>query len=84
LKVTTWFTLFFIPVIPYKRRYLLACPVCGFAYILPKHEFMTLADGAYYEAPVQPDAVKYAGKTATQIAFLKQMEEHRMKQQNSD
>lgn len=28
LRITTWFTLFFIPVIPYERKYFLMCPVC--------------------------------------------------------
>lgn len=27
-KVRTYFSLFFIPLIPYKTQYLLACPVC--------------------------------------------------------
>jgi hypothetical protein len=27
-KITTWFTLFFIPVIPYENKYFLFCPVC--------------------------------------------------------
>ncbi|GHT93979.1 hypothetical protein FACS1894122_10100 [Alphaproteobacteria bacterium] len=29
VKVTTWFSLFFIPTIPIKRRYYLKCPICG-------------------------------------------------------
>lgn len=28
LRITEWFTLFFIPIIPYQRKYLLICPVC--------------------------------------------------------
>jgi hypothetical protein len=27
--VTRWFTLFFIPVIPFGRRRMLLCPICG-------------------------------------------------------
>lgn len=27
-RITTWFTLFFIPVIPYSIKYFLSCPVC--------------------------------------------------------
>lgn len=30
IRRTTWFTLFFIPVIPYKTEWLLLCPVCKF------------------------------------------------------
>ena len=29
IRVTAWFTLFFIPVIPYSVKYLLVCPVCN-------------------------------------------------------
>jgi len=29
IKVTRWFTLFFIPVIPYESRYVAMCPVCS-------------------------------------------------------
>lgn len=28
ISVTTWFTLFFIPVIPYKKEWFCSCPVC--------------------------------------------------------
>jgi hypothetical protein len=28
LHVSTWFTLFFIPVIPYSRKQFLVCPIC--------------------------------------------------------
>ncbi|MCK4744799.1 zinc-ribbon domain-containing protein [Candidatus Parcubacteria bacterium] len=28
IKTTTWFTLFFIPIIPYNVRHLLICPIC--------------------------------------------------------
>jgi hypothetical protein len=34
LRIRTWFTLFFIPVIPYRTRYVTMCPVC-------KHEVKT-------------------------------------------
>jgi hypothetical protein len=27
-RYTTWFTLFFIPVIPYSATYFLSCPIC--------------------------------------------------------
>lgn len=27
-RISTWFTLFFIPVIPYEWKYFLMCPVC--------------------------------------------------------
>lgn len=33
-KIRDWFTLFFIPVIPYRKQYWLSCPVCGAGYEL--------------------------------------------------
>ncbi|HEV7449468.1 MAG TPA: zinc-ribbon domain-containing protein [Candidatus Paceibacterota bacterium] len=30
VRRTTWFTLFFIPVIPYKTEWLLLCPICKY------------------------------------------------------
>jgi|LSQX01.3.fsa_nt_gb hypothetical protein len=35
----TWFTLFFIPVIPYSTEYLLLCPVCKYGVKLEKERF---------------------------------------------
>ena len=100
VRVTVWFTLFFIPLVPYKKEYLITCPVCGgmritkdeFEHILASglsegqpgndgqayqnHPQLPLQDqlqsGGQYQPP-QPD--KYAGKTETQIQYLKQMEE---------
>ena len=33
-RVMTWFTLFFIPVIPYETKYFLSCPVCKYGITL--------------------------------------------------
>jgi hypothetical protein len=30
LRMRTWFTLFFIPIIPYKTRNVSVCPVCAY------------------------------------------------------
>lgn len=35
----TWFTLFFIPVIPYSTEYLMLCPVCKYGVKLEKDRF---------------------------------------------
>ena len=82
MKLTTWFTFFFIPIIPYRRQYLLVCPICGLAQQLTKAEFNSLVEtAANNQAPssaqvidLMSDDMKYAGKTPTQIAFLKHME----------
>jgi hypothetical protein len=36
LQLTTWFTLFFLPVIPYKRARVLICPICRWSRDVPK------------------------------------------------
>ncbi len=35
----TWFTLFFIPVIPYSTEYLMLCPICKYGVKLEKVKF---------------------------------------------
>jgi hypothetical protein len=35
LVVTRWFTLFFLPVIPFGRRRLLVCPICSWQREVP-------------------------------------------------
>lgn len=100
LKVTTWFTLFFIPLIPYSKKYFITCPICGGGAEISRYEYdeMSRAAGAGqgYAAPgvqydsghasepteeqkaeiaARQEAMKYHGKTETQIAYLKQMEE---------
>lgn len=92
LKVTTWFTLFFIPIIPYRKEYLIVCPICKDALKISKVDFEQIIGGNSSNlqggsiigkaiSPNDPGNVnispqnKYAGKTETQIAYLKQMEE---------
>ena len=35
-RIARWFTLFFIPVIPVSRRYVLTCAACGQSYKVTK------------------------------------------------
>jgi len=104
LKVTTWFTLFFIPIIPYRTERFLVCPICRAAQEVAKEDFeRLLAMLASGEMPAAPDThanqaqpspqaaqmaenLKYAGKTPTQIEYLKQMEaaEQERAAQNQD
>ncbi len=37
-----WFTLFFIPIIPYRTEYLVVCPICNGGTLLDKEEFEIL------------------------------------------
>jgi len=90
LKVTTWFTLFFIPIIPYRVERFLVCPICRAAQAVTKEDFERILDmlqnGGQMPAGdtgAQPnpqaeklaEEMKYAGKTPTQIEYLKQMEQ---------
>jgi hypothetical protein len=78
--IRTWFTLFFIPIIPYKKKYVISCPKCGSYIELTQEQFEKIkheisgASGKVTAGSVE-DSLKYGGKTETQINYLKQMEE---------
>lgn len=42
LKVTSWFTLFFIPIIPYRTEYFIMCPICSYGYGIPKQQALDI------------------------------------------
>lgn len=75
--IRTWFTLFFIPVIPYAAKYCICCPNCDSYIELSKEEFEKykgiILQGS--NSKTLSDAMKYKGKNAEQINYLKQMEE---------
>lgn len=50
-RSTRWFTLFFIPVIPVGRRYVLTCTACGQSYKVTKENASEIVAKA--EAPQQ-------------------------------
>lgn len=70
--VRTWFTLFFIPVIPYKTLHTIHCRHCNNHFKLTKEKYRNLKEAG---GSVNSEQNQYAGKTETQIAYLKQMEE---------
>lgn len=41
-RIVTWFTLFFIPLIPYETKYFLSCPVCKYGLTLEEKQIMEL------------------------------------------
>lgn len=43
VRLTSWFTLFFIPVIPYSRRYLSVCSMCGLQLRIERSEAEEMA-----------------------------------------
>lgn len=69
-----WFTLFFIPIIPYRTTYCMVCPICN-SYVEISRERFEELKSALNEGI--DDAIKYAGKTPTQISYLKAMEEQK-------
>ena len=38
IKITKWFTLFFIPIIPYSKKYYFICPACKSSREIDKHD----------------------------------------------
>lgn len=73
IKITIWFTLFFIPVIPISRRYLLMCLSCKGIEELDKETFFEYVDNKENKG-YQPTKQSFNNKTQTQINFLKEME----------
>lgn len=88
VKVVDWFTVFFIPIIPYMTRYALICPLCEGAREVDRDE---LNDISRELSPVDPDdpgdfsrpdgnsatvrpANRYHGKNPTQAAYLAKLE----------
>jgi hypothetical protein len=42
LRVSKWFTLFFIPIFPYSVRYYHLCPTCGSSHNIKKSDAMEM------------------------------------------
>lgn len=90
LKVTTWFTLFFIPVIPITRRYLLMCNRCKGIQEIDKETFLQYINGenkveVFEEANIPDSNInQYTNKTSTQINYLKEMEAIRREKENME
>ncbi|MBN4057170.1 hypothetical protein JYU19_02565 [bacterium AH-315-J21] len=39
MKISNWFTLFFIPIFPYSTKRLLVCPVCKVSFELESEQY---------------------------------------------
>ena len=79
-KVTTWFTLFFVPVIPYSTAYVRVCPICGEHDKLSKENFMSVVEN---NTIVDVD-LKYDGMTETQANYMKEMAAIKSEQESSE
>lgn len=58
-KISRWFTLFFIPVFPVSRRFVLTCAACGESYKVAKEKADEIV--AQVEAPRQESLPNDAG-----------------------
>jgi hypothetical protein len=56
VKVTSWFTLFFIPLIPFRRKYRSVCSYCGLQLDVPKDQAEELAGAGSAGTPTGPPA----------------------------
>ena len=52
----TWFTLFFIPIIPYRTVYCVECPNCGSYMQITKEQYKKILEEIKRKRMVQNDA----------------------------
>lgn len=43
-RVTTWFTIFWIPLFPVERKFFVTCPICNYGKKMQKKEAMELLE----------------------------------------
>lgn len=73
-KTKTWFTLFFIPVIPYQTSYEKVCPICGNSVTLSKDDFYGgVEEIQVIEGQTKSEASRYKGMTKTQVNYRKEV-----------
>ncbi|QUI22905.1 AAC(3) family N-acetyltransferase [Vallitalea pronyensis] len=83
VKVTTWFTLFFIPVMPVSIKRMLICTKCNAGRIIKKELFNQLVEKVQQGgSPEAPQDTSYQNMTDTQKNYLQEMEAYRNKQEN--
>ena len=73
-RVRVWFTLFFIPLIPYENKYYLTCPICEYGMTLNSEQISTfvpiaevnqlLVDGHITKEEYQRRVMALNGETA--------------------
>lgn len=73
VRLTTWFTLFFIPVIPYSNKYMLLCPVCDRGYQVQgekinKLKLLSKANNDLFSNKITPEAYHQIMANITEIA----------------
>lgn len=89
-KLSTWFTIFLLPIIPYRTNYLLVCPICKSYEEIDSSEFYDIIDRIQSQKEsenqmVSPDSyVTENGaiyRTETQLNFIRQMKEIEMERE---
>lgn len=85
VKVTTWFTLFFIPIIPVNVKRMIICTNCNGGHIVDKQTFEKLFNIIKSNNDnINLQDLQYYNKTETQKNYLKEMEEFRKSKDNTD
>ena len=51
-KITKWFTLFFIPIIPYNNKHYLVCPICNHGTVINDESFSKLRRNEHIVFPL--------------------------------
>lgn len=89
-RLSTWFTLFLVPIIPYRVNYLLVCPICSKAIEIENSEFLEYIDmiqcqkDAESQLASQDAYITENGticRTETQLNFIRQMKEIEMERE---
>lgn len=89
-KLSTWFTLFLIPVVPYRTNYLLVCPICKNYEEIDSSEFLDFIDHIQSQKESESQMVSSDSyvtengaiyRTETQLNFIRQMKEIEMERE---
>lgn len=84
VKVTTWFTLFFIPIIPTSIKRMIICSQCNAGRIINKELFNQLAMKVQQGDIDHETDLQYQNKTETQKNYLEEMEAYRKSQEEKE
>lgn len=89
-KLTTWFSIFNIPLIPYRINYLLVCPICNNYEEIDSSEFFIFLESIKMQNESENQMVSSDGyitengaiyRTETQLNFIRQMKEIEMEKE---
>lgn len=89
-KLSTWFTIFFVPIMPYRINYLLVCPICKNYEEIDSSEFLNFMESIKMQNEAESQMASSDGyvtedgaiyRTETQLNFIKQMKEIEMEKE---